>query len=204
MQAATIDAVKIPVPKRRKQAVPNGVLGMIVFVIAETMFFAGMISAFIIVKTQAVGGVWPPLGQPRLPVEATAFNTGVLLLSGVALGFARSHFKKGNTVEERNKAKLPLLAAFGLATFFLIFQGTEWVQLMGAGLSFTISAHGSFFYFIVGTHALHTVAAVLGLAFCIRKLFAGTLRDDELWTAQIFFYFVVGMWPLLYWQVYLP
>ena len=64
---------------RPPPVVPTPVLGMLIFVIAETMMFAGLISAFTIVKAGALG--WPPPGQPRLPVEATAFNTAVLLLS---------------------------------------------------------------------------------------------------------------------------
>ena len=40
-----------------------------------------MISAFLIVKGGSA--VWPPPGQPRLPIEATAFNTAVLLASAL-------------------------------------------------------------------------------------------------------------------------
>ena len=65
--------------------IPSGVLGMFMFVAIEMMMFAGLISAFVIVKGAAVGGVWPPPGQPRLPVEDTAFNTAALLLSGATL-----------------------------------------------------------------------------------------------------------------------
>ena len=46
---------------------PHGLFGMAIFVISEIMFFAGMISAFLIVKAAATS--WPPLDQPRLPVE---------------------------------------------------------------------------------------------------------------------------------------
>ena len=47
--------------------VPNAVLGTIVFVVAETMFFAGLISAHTIARASAIGGMWPPAGQPRFP-----------------------------------------------------------------------------------------------------------------------------------------
>jgi len=188
---------------RRKPVVPNGVLGMIIFVISELMFFAGMVSAYLIVKTQAVGGIWPPLNQPRLPIEATAFNTVVLLLSGVALFMGRARFKNATTDDEKQKAKLPLFAALGLGVFFVLFQGYEWVNLVKEGLTVTTSSHGSFFYLIVGTHALHAVAAILGLSYCLLKFVKNTLADDELWTAQVFWTFVVAMWPILYWQVYL-
>ena len=49
----------------RSPVVPNGVLGMLLFVATETMLFGGMISAFTIIRTSAL--IWPPPGQPRLP-----------------------------------------------------------------------------------------------------------------------------------------
>src|ERR1700690_3331740 len=65
--------------------VPNAVLGTIVFVVAEIMFFAALISAHTIARASAMGGMWPPPGQPRLPFERTAINTAALILSGVLL-----------------------------------------------------------------------------------------------------------------------
>ena len=64
---------------------PNSVLAMIIFVVTEIMFFAALMSAHTIARATVPGGVWPPAGQPRLPVERTAFNTAMLLLSGVLL-----------------------------------------------------------------------------------------------------------------------
>ena len=54
------------IPVRREPILPNGVLGMLIFVATEIMFFSGLISAFVIGKSNAIGG-WPPPGQPRLP-----------------------------------------------------------------------------------------------------------------------------------------
>ena len=50
------------------------------------MFFAGMISAHMITKANAVGGI-PPIGS-MLPIEETLVNTSILLVSGVALFMA--------------------------------------------------------------------------------------------------------------------
>ena len=57
---------RLPASRRRRIA-PNGVIGMLIFVGTEVMFFAGLMSAFTIAKTTAIGG-WPPPGQPRLPI----------------------------------------------------------------------------------------------------------------------------------------
>ncbi len=50
----------------REPLVPSAVLGVLIFVGAEIMMFAGFISAFAIVKAGAMG-VSPPPGPPRLP-----------------------------------------------------------------------------------------------------------------------------------------
>src|ERR1039458_6330583 len=64
---------------------PNSVLAMIIFVAAEIMFFAGLMSAYTIARHTVLGSVWPPPGQPRLPVERTAANTPILIPRGIPL-----------------------------------------------------------------------------------------------------------------------
>ena len=182
---------------RRQQIAPNGVVAMVIVVFAEIMFFAGLISAFAIAKTTAFDE-WPPPWQPRLPIEETAFNTVALLASGVVMYFAHRRFAR-----DPSSARAPFLVSMLLGAFFVLFQGAEWVSLIGQGLTLTTSTHGSFFYLIVGTHALHAVAALLALTWAYVKLRAGTLLSATFVTVQIFWYFVVLLWPILYFQVYL-
>lgn len=185
------------VPVRREPAIPSGVLGMLLFVATEVMFFSGLISAFVIGKSNATGG-WPPAGQPRLPVEQTAINTAALLASGVVLYFANRAFKK----RAANTSRL-LLIAIALGGFFVVFQGAEWIALLAQGLTITSGQLGGFFYLIVGMHALHVVAGFTILLYTYRKLSQHELDRFTFWPAQIFWYFVVGVWPIIYWQVYL-
>ncbi len=180
----------------RPQLVPSSVMAMLIFVFTEVMLFAGLISAFSIMRSTAL--IWPPPNQPRLPVAETAFNTAVLLASGVALALAhRVHRRRPE------RARLPLLAAVLLGAFFVGFQGREWVGLIAQGLTLTSSSLGSFFYLIVGLHALHAVAALGVLVYAWRRLAQGWLPPSVLGAAEVFWYFVVGIWPLLYWRVYL-
>jgi len=184
-----------PLPVRY-QIVPHGVMGMLIFVVTEAMMFAGLISAHTIVKAGAPG--WPPPGQPRLPVEATAFNTAVLLASAGCLFVANRSFAR-----DRELAKRPLFAAMGLGTFFVVFQGYEWVALIRQGLVLTSSTYSSFFYLIVGMHGLHAIAGLVVLGRAALKLSRSVLAASTFAAAQVFWYFVVGLWPILYCLVYL-
>lgn len=176
----------------------NGALGMALFVFTEVMLFAGFISAFVIVRHSAPAGSWPPADQPRLPFERTAINTIALLLSGIALFVAGRRFRAAG-----DRAASPWLgAALALGVTFVALQGAEWAQLLRQGLTLTSSQLGSFFYLIVGTHAVHAVAAILALAWAWNALRALRLTPSRLATVSLFWYFVVLVWPFVYWQVY--
>ena len=79
----------------------------------------------------------------------------------------------------------------------------EWVALLRQGLTLTSSPYGAFFYVIVGSHALHAVAAILAMAWAWRRLKAGQLTAAQFGAVEVFWYFVVLVWPVLYLRVYL-
>ena len=77
----------------RREVVPSGLLGMVIFVGTEVMFFAGLISAFTISKAGAPRGAWSlPAGQV-LPLASTAVNTAALFASGALLWAAGRQYR---------------------------------------------------------------------------------------------------------------
>ncbi len=189
-------SLRVITDPRPPPVVPSAVLGMLIFVVTEAMLFAGLISAFLIVKAGAPG-LWPPPGQPRLPLEETALNTFALLASGVAVWHARRRFH-----EAPARALRPLALALALGAFFVLFQGYEWAMMLSQGLTLQSSNHGSFFYLIVGMHALHAVAGLALLGATAWRLRRGFLAASAFTAAQVFWTFVVGLWPILYLLVY--
>jgi cytochrome c oxidase subunit 3 len=169
---------------------------MLIFVATEVMLFSGFVSAFTIMRGSAL--IWPPPGQPRLPIEETAFNTLLLLASGAVLYLAHRRFRRSQA-----SARTPLLVSIALGAGFVLLQGREWVSMLSQGLTLQSSALGSFFYLIVGLHALHAVVALGILVWTWRRLSRGSIPPTTLAAAEIFWYFVVGVWPVLYWRVYL-
>lgn len=191
------DSLKAFSAKNREPVLPNGLFGMLLFVLTEIMLFAGFISAFTIGKAAFL--IWPPPDQPRLPIEATAFNSTVLIASGFFLLWAHRAFIKGN----RDQMRRPLWAALACGVFFVVFQGYEWVQLIYQGLTLTSSSLGSFFYVIVGVHALHVVAAIWLLGYAALRLERGFITAGLFYASETLWLFVVAVWPVLYMVVYL-
>jgi cytochrome c oxidase subunit 3 len=197
-EAATYPVEPRPAPVRGESLIPSGVLGMLIFIFTEVMFFAGLISAHTIVRSQTAGQMWPPYGQPRLPIEQTALNSLALLMSGVVLVLTWFAYKR-----DVSAARIPLLLSILLGVVFVGFQGMEWVALLAEGLTLQSSTYGGFFYLIVGAHGLHAVGALLGLIWSFWQLDQGKLKASQLATISTFWYFVVLVWPVLYWKVYL-
>lgn len=176
--------------------VPNAVLGMGIFVFTEAMLFAGLISAHTITRASSAVG-WPPPGQPRLPFEETALNTVALLLSGAAVFVAQRLLRR-----DHQRGLSWLAAGWGLGAFFVGFQGVEWLGLIREGLTLTSSTHGAFFYLIVGLHALHAIAALAALGWAGLQLRRSRLPPSSFAAVTLFWYFVVGVWPVIYLRVY--
>jgi len=196
------DAVPAPAGSaaafQRRQAVPSAVLAVLMLVLMEAMFFTGLISAFLIVKAGIKPGMWPPPWQPRVPVEVTGVNTVALVASGVLMFVAAGRFKKSPAA-----ARTPMMLAMLLGAAFVVVQGMEWVRLLKEGLALSTSNHGAFFYLIVGTHGLHVIGGLVALIWCFNRLRTGNLRAAQMSAMQIFWTFVVALWPILYKLVYL-
>jgi len=182
----------------RKSPLSNSMLGVVIFILTEVMFFLGLISAFLITKANAV--IWPPIDQPRLPVGITAANTAVLLASGIAMFLAARAFSKESF---SGKARALFLASIGMGVFFVVFQGYEWARLLNFGLTMQSGAYGAFFYLIIGTHALHAVGSLLAQGRLFWLFQTRRLKVDGLYAGAAFWYFVVAVWPILYFLVYL-
>lgn len=199
MSAAANPALTPPRARRERAPAiaPSGVIGMLILILTEIMFFAGLLSAFTITRATAVMGMWPPPGQPRLPVEDTLINSAALILSGIVLAFGHWRFKKSPA-----QVKGPLIGALILGATFVGLQGVEWAAMLRQGLTLQSGAHGAFFYVIVGTHAVHAIAAIGGLGYVLYRALRNTLKASELYTAETFWYFVVLLWPVIYARVY--
>jgi heme/copper-type cytochrome/quinol oxidase subunit 3 len=193
----TAAVVPLRGPPAGRRGIPNEVLGMTFFLIVEIMLFAGLISAYLVLR--AGFEPWPPPDQPRLPVALTALNTLVLLSSGFALWAGIRRLRAGEG------ARL-LGVAVALGLLFLAIQGFEWARLIAYGLTISSSVYGGIFYTVVGTHAAHVVVGVILLLWVLRRATAGVYDDPKaggLDACRMYWLAVVGIWPPIFVLTYL-
>jgi heme/copper-type cytochrome/quinol oxidase subunit 3 len=180
-----------------REIVPSSVLGVLLAIGVEVMFFAGLISAFTIARAGAGAGQWTLPSAPLLPVASTLANTVALLLSGALLAVAHVQQRRRSPAASRT-----LLGAWVLGAAFVVLQGREWAGLLRQGLTIQSSGLGAFFYLIVGAHAAHALAALVALGIAWVRLRRGTLTPAFFLGVETFWYFVVGLWPIIYARVY--
>jgi heme/copper-type cytochrome/quinol oxidase subunit 3 len=187
-------------PEPRRRGLDNARLAMLVLMSGEVMFFSGLVSAYLVLRSAAP--VWPPPLQPRLPIAVTGANTLVLLASSVCMAAAvracRQHEARG--------LRRWLAATAVLGALFLAVQGYEWVRLVRFGVTLSSGVFGGTFYTLIGAHAAHVLGALVWLTvtlvLALRGAFDGA-RGTPVETCAMYWHFVVALWPLLYLAVYL-
>jgi len=137
------------------------------------MLFTGFAAAYL--ERSTSGATWERMEFPPLLLV----NTFVLLLSSVALEWARRGQERG---QERT-----LAPALALGALFVTLQCVTWFMARDAGLFVSTTAYAAFFYLLTGLHALHMVAGLIALAYASR-------HRDVLRFATGFWHFMGGIW----------
>ena len=185
-------------PAPRRPGLENARLATMFLIAGEIMFFAGLVSAYFVLRS--IAAQWPPPLQPRLPVFVTGLNTLVLL--GSSLAMARAVGAR----EDRGLLLRGLGVTGALGALFLVVQGYEWIQLIGYGLTVVSGAYGVTFYTLIGVHGLHVVGALVWLAIAAARVLRGRALAETaagLRACAMYWHFVVALWPVLYVAVYL-
>ncbi len=202
-----MSAGTLTMPRRHAALVPapppvvsNARLAMLGLIVAETMLFAGFIGMFLVFRLSAPA--WPPPNLPRLPLLLTGINSLVLFGSMVPMTLALRAVRRDDEPSARRYVRLTAI----LGTVFLVVQGFEWVRLVGHGLTLGSSTYGGSFYVLIGCHAAHVLTAVVWLGIVALLATRGRYsakQHDGLEMCGIYWYFVSGLWAVLFPLVYL-
>ena len=160
-------------------------------VVASSMLFAGLTSAYIVKKGS---GDWKLFQIPTVFI----INTIIILLSSTTLYWAYLAAKKDNLLQ----TKLALFTTSLLGITFLTGQWIGYQHLIASGIVLSGgNASEGFFYIITGLHGLHIVGALIALTVMIIKTILLKVNSQNLLGLEmvsIFWHSLGILWLYLY------
>jgi cytochrome c oxidase subunit 3 len=163
------------------------ITGIIVLMCASTMTFAAFVSAMVV--RRGLANDWGHIGLPQI----LWLNTGVLLLSSIAIDLGRRLLRRGRRVSFNWAWSAGTL----LGAAFLAGQGVAWKQLANRGFYLQGNPSSAFFYVFTWAHAAHVVgalAAVMYVEFRALRFELGPGRRTMVEVSAIFWHFLDVLW----------
>jgi cytochrome c oxidase subunit III len=192
-----MSAVRVPHDGRAARELSGPVLGMVLFVASEAMFFAAFFGAYFTIRTSA--DTWPPPGIPKLEIAIPALLTVILVSSSVILQFGLRTIRGSNP--RRATVFLGVTIALGVA--FLALQLYDYSQL---GFGVKDGTFGTLFYVMTGLHMAHVFGGVVFLTLVFGQTASGLLtsaQHDSFEAGTIYWHFVDVVWICLFTVFYL-
>jgi len=183
------EGVLVDLREEGTSSLPAAKIGLGVFLAVVGSLFALFISAYSM-RMNLVD--WRTLPVPAL----LWFNTGVLVLSSVALQWAYMAARR----DDIDGVIVGLCAGGATAVTFLIGQLLAWRELSIAGYFLASNPANSFFYLITAVHGLHLTGGLVALGRTTAKVLRGAAAAQirlsvELCT--IYWHFLLVVWLVL-------
>ena len=184
------EGVAVDLREESISSLPPAKIGLGVFLAVVGSLFALFISAYSM-RMNMVD--WRALPVPRL----LWFNTGVLVLSSVALQWAYVAARRDDT----DSAMIGLCAGGAFAVTFLVGQLLAWQQLRVAGYFLASNPANSFFYLITAVHGLHLMGGLVALGRTTAKVWRGSEMSRVRLSVElcaIYWHFLLLIWLALF------
>ena len=169
------------------------------FLGSECMFFASLISTYLVYKGRSQVGPYPP---EILDIPFTSVSTFVLLTSSLAMVLALAAIQRGDI----KSLRLWLGVTAGLGFIFLGGQAIEFTEFVHHGLTLKKNLFGSSFFVLTGFHGTHVAVGVLWLTSLLVLAFRGGLSQADSLDVEIaglYWHFVDIVWIIIFTVVYL-
>ncbi len=187
--------------------ISNPILGMLLFICSEVMFFSGLFAAYFSVRATAT--VWPPI-VPDSPELTEAFNlhaepwfafilTVILVVSSFTCQFAVWAIRRDDHAGFIRNIGVTLV----LGIVFLIGQAYDYATL-GFGLSDGV--FGTTFYTLTGFHGAHVFGGAIMLSVVLYRGLAGQFsarHHDAVEATSLYWHFVDVVWIALFSTLYI-
>jgi cytochrome c oxidase subunit III len=201
---AVVDTASLQERPASEHHKPGGIssslLGMVLFIASEVMFFGGLFGAYFTIRSAAPR--WPPEGTPHLTTWYAAVLTAILVSSSVTMQF-------GVWAIRRNDARrlmLWLAVSLLLGLCFLAGQANEYRILIEEGMTLSSGVFGSTFFTLTGFHGAHVAGGAAFILIVLLRARSGqfTARyHDTVEMASYYWHFVDVVWLGLFSTIYL-
>ncbi len=188
-------------PHDVRGGISNPVLGMLLFIVSEIMFFAGLFAAYFNVRALAVE--WPPAD-----IEGFGVNPIIVIATGCLI--TSSFFAQAGVRAIRRGDRTVFLRAFaiamGLGVTFLALEFTDWTILYSEGITMGSGTFGTTYFTMTGFHFAHVVGGVVMLSVVLYRGFLGQFsaqHHDMVEATDLYWHFVDIVWVVLVITLYL-
>jgi heme/copper-type cytochrome/quinol oxidase subunit 3 len=180
------------IDQRAARTTSAPVLGMVLFVASEAMFFAAFFAIY--AMSYSSHAVWPPAGIPDPSLALPTVATGLMLASSAFVHAGVRGVREGRV--RRLNRWLGLTVASGAVAAALQISG--YAQ---AGFGIRAGIYASLFYVMTMVALAHIVGGLVLLGMVLTRAAAGGLsmaRHEPAEAAAIYWHFVVAVSVALY------
>jgi len=184
---------------RRESGMPTPLVGMLLFIASEVMFFGGLFAAYFNARAAFVGEWGPPAPAPELEILPLALPlTVILLTSSLTMQLGVWAIRRGNQGAMRFWTAITLL----LGISFVAGQLYDYTTL---GFGISDGVFGTVFYTLTGFHGAHVFGGTVGLTILLARAIQGqfSARNHVAVEAiSIYWHFVDVVWIALFTTLY--
>lgn len=179
--------------------VPDGKLGMWIFLASEIMFFTGLFSAYIVLR--AGHPAWPgPGGHLSVPIGTA--NTLILICSSMTMALAVGAV----AARQERLLRLFLLATIVLGSVFLVVKGFEYSAKFHHEIFPSTNVFWSCYFALTGLHGLHVLLGVVTNLWILKLTWHARFWEhlsQRVELSGLYWHFVDVVWIFLFPMLYL-
>jgi heme/copper-type cytochrome/quinol oxidase subunit 3 len=201
MTAAVLDHDSAPAHEEHHTSLPvnNRKLAIWTFIGSECLFFASLITTFVIYRDSHAKGPGP---KDVFGVPLVTSGTAVLLFSSFFVVMALNGAQQGNRKKLLTWLSLTVLCGM----FFVGMQVYEFTHFVHEGMGYTTNLFASSFFTLTGFHGTHVAIGTLWLGTLLKDAYKGKIPPAKalnLEIAALYWHFVDVVWIIIFPVVYL-
>jgi cytochrome c oxidase subunit 3 len=185
--------------QRRETGLPTPMVGMLLFIASEVMFFGGLFAAYFNARATYVGEWGPP--PPAEPLEILPIAlpiTLILISSSFTMQFAVWAIRRGDQRSMRLWIGVTLLLG-------IIFLGGQLYDYSILEFGVSDGVFGTVFYTLTGFHGAHVFGGAIGLTILFARGMQGQFSAKNhvaVEAISMYWHFVDVVWIALFTTLY--